>query len=373
MATGRVPTTANSPLTAKGDLFGYSTTQARVAVGADGETIVADSSTSTGLRYQATTAAGKNAVINGGFDVWQRGTSGTSRGYNSADRWFCNNPGVGGRTFSRQASDLAGFQYFMRMQRTAANTLTDGFSITYNAETADSMRFAGQTVTLSWWMRKGANYSGGAVRGALYSGTGTDQNADNAYTGAVAVVNLTGTPTTSWVRYSVTGTVSSSATELAIAFVWDPTGTAGAADYLDVTGFQLEIGSVATQFTRAGGTIQGELAACQRYYQKSFDQATAPVNGTSANGQVYYNRQAASGSIEPTVWVKLSPTMRTAPSVALYNPYLASPGGQWSDGSISSANARTINLSDNGFTIDNTDVTYSTTNFAIQYSASAEL
>ena len=212
--------------------------------------------------------AGKNAVINGAFDVWQRGTSGTSRGYNSADRWFCNNPGVGGRTFSRQASDLAGFQYFMRMQRTAANTLTDGFSITYNAETADSMRFAGQTVTLSWWMRKGANYSGGAVRGALYSGTGTDQNADNAYTGAVAVVNLTGTPTTSWVRYSVTGTVSSSATELAIAFVWDPTGTAGAADYLDVTGFQLEVGSVDTPFSRAGGTLQGELAACQRYYQR---------------------------------------------------------------------------------------------------------
>ena len=53
MATGRVPTTANSPLTAKGDLFGYSTTQARVAVGNDGETLVADSSTSTGLRYQA--------------------------------------------------------------------------------------------------------------------------------------------------------------------------------------------------------------------------------------------------------------------------------------------------------------------------------
>ena len=53
MATGRVPTTANSPLTAKGDLFGYSTTQARVPVGSDGETIVADSSTATGLKWAA--------------------------------------------------------------------------------------------------------------------------------------------------------------------------------------------------------------------------------------------------------------------------------------------------------------------------------
>ena len=55
MATGRVPTTANSPLTAKGDLFGYSTTQARVAVGSDGDTLVADSAASTGLRWSSGT------------------------------------------------------------------------------------------------------------------------------------------------------------------------------------------------------------------------------------------------------------------------------------------------------------------------------
>jgi len=70
MATGRVPTTANSPLTAKGDLFTYSTTQARLAVGNDGETIVADSAATTGLRYQANFAAGKNKIINGAFDIW---------------------------------------------------------------------------------------------------------------------------------------------------------------------------------------------------------------------------------------------------------------------------------------------------------------
>jgi hypothetical protein len=51
MATGRVPTTANSPLTAKGDLFTYSTAPARLAVGSNGDTIVADSSTATGLKW----------------------------------------------------------------------------------------------------------------------------------------------------------------------------------------------------------------------------------------------------------------------------------------------------------------------------------
>jgi len=75
MATGRVPTTANSPLTAKGDLFTYSTAPARLAVGNNGESLVADSAATTGLRYQGNQAAGKNSIINGGFDIWQRGTS----------------------------------------------------------------------------------------------------------------------------------------------------------------------------------------------------------------------------------------------------------------------------------------------------------
>jgi hypothetical protein len=59
MATGRIPTTANSPLTAKGDLFGYSTTQARVPVGANNTVLTADSAEATGLKWAAPAASGK--------------------------------------------------------------------------------------------------------------------------------------------------------------------------------------------------------------------------------------------------------------------------------------------------------------------------
>jgi len=53
MATGRIPTTANSPLTAKGDLFTFSTGSAKLAVGSNNTTLIADSAEATGLKYAA--------------------------------------------------------------------------------------------------------------------------------------------------------------------------------------------------------------------------------------------------------------------------------------------------------------------------------
>ena len=52
MSAGRIPTTANSPLTVKGDLFTFSTGSAKLAVGADDTALVADSAQATGLAYK---------------------------------------------------------------------------------------------------------------------------------------------------------------------------------------------------------------------------------------------------------------------------------------------------------------------------------
>ena len=59
-----------SPLTTKGDLYTYSTADARLAVGNNGESLVADSSTSTGLRWTATPRA-SNPIINSAMQIWQ--------------------------------------------------------------------------------------------------------------------------------------------------------------------------------------------------------------------------------------------------------------------------------------------------------------
>ena len=93
------------PLTTKGDLYTFSTTDDRLAVGANGETIVADSSTSTGLRYTAGNVS-DNPVLNSSMQVWQRGTSFTlasSAITYTADRWAGYRAATGA-TVTRQAT-----------------------------------------------------------------------------------------------------------------------------------------------------------------------------------------------------------------------------------------------------------------------------
>jgi hypothetical protein len=283
----------NSIVDAKGDLISATAndTPARLAVGNNGETLVADSSATTGLRYQPTVAAGKNAVINGGMDIWQRGTSftPTSAGFNyCADRWYSLlETGTSGMTITRSTDAPTGFQYSLRTQRTNGTTGT-GRPLIYTAvETSNSIPFAGQTVTMSIWVKKGANYSGGAFSPIIYSGTGTDQGGYPSIWSGSAGSTLTITPTTSWVRYSTTYAVPSGTTQLGIQTGWSPSGTAGADDSLYFTGVQIEVGSVATQFTRTGGSIQGELSACQRYYVRaggdSAYQAFGVGNNTSSS------------------------------------------------------------------------------------------
>ena len=319
MATGRVPTTANSPLTAKGDLFTYSTAPARLAVGNDGETIVADSSTSTGLRYQASMAAGRNGTINGGMDIWQRGTSislaantTSANGFNT-DRWFLPTGTNQASTVSRQSvsdsTNLPNIQYCARVQRNSGQTGTAQMAFNYNFETANSIPFAGKTITVSFYARAGANYSptSSVFISQLYTGTGTDQNIQvGGFTGQTLAVNQSNTLTTTWQRFSYTYAVPGTVTQFAYIFLWTPTGTAGVNDYFEITGVQMELGSVATNFSRAGGNIQGELAACQRYFYR-------------AGGTNVYENLTGTGASESTTsaygLVFFPVTMRTTPSL----------------------------------------------------------
>jgi hypothetical protein len=321
MATGRVPTTANSPLTAKGDLFTYSTAPARLAVGNSGEQLVADSAATTGLRYSATPSA-SNPVLNSAMQVWQRGTTfaiSNTSAY-TADRWQGRVTAVCTTSFSRQTTsdttNLPNIQYATRVQRTSGQTALPYLILEQSFESVNSIPFAGKTVTLSFYARAGANFSAASSQLGiqLYSGTGTDQNISGAYTGLTAVVNQTPTLTTTWQRFTYSGSVASTATELAISMLYQTVGTAGAADYFEVTGFQIDIGSVALPFRTNGATIQGELSACQRYYWR-YDPSLAGTTSQYSRLGMGFANSAGSARVQIS-----NPTaMRTGATSLEYN------------------------------------------------------
>ena len=320
MTKARSNATANA---AKGDLtVGTGTNLSGVlSVSQNGDTIVADSSTSTGLRYQGSMAAGKNLIINGGFDVWQRGTSFASSAISSVatsytvDRWnFYRGGWASGATLSRQltgdTTNLPFIQYCARVGRDSGNTGTADISFSTSTETVNAIPFAGKTVTISYYARRGANFSGASnTLGAyVFTGTGTDQNAINGYTGSVTAINNTGSTvlTTTWQRFTASATLASNVTEIAASFSYTPVGTAGAADYFEITGVQIEVGSVATQFTRTGGSIQGETSACQRYYYRINE--TGATNRAIGNA-FYYTATNVSAIIPLPVTMRISPTV----------------------------------------------------------------
>lgn len=312
--TSGAVTITNSMATAidaKGDLIAGTgaDTFSRLAAGANGETIVADSSTSTGLRYQ--TGVNLNGIINGAMDIWQRGTSFASQGniFYTADRWAAYRAALG-QTVSRQTASLEGFQYSIRSQRDSGNTSTAVNHLFYSMESNDSVRYANKAVTLSFWAKAGANYSSGSSALSLQwtTGTGTDQSIINGYTGAINITSTSATLTTSWQRFSYTGTASSNTNEMGVLFASTPVGTAGANDWFEITGVQVEFGSVATNFKRAGGgTIQGELAACQRYYVRF------TPNGAT-NGWLTAFTGAGFSTTAVRIGVPLPVQMRTTPT-----------------------------------------------------------
>ena len=302
-------------ITAKGDLLvgTGASTPTNLGVGADGQTLVADSSTSTGLRYTAGIGIAQ-PIINGGADIWQRGTTFTVASNYSTytlDRFIAYRGGLNaGGTLSRQSTNdttnLPFIQYCIRYQRDSGNTATGDLTLLYGIETANSIPYAGKQITFSFYARAGANYSATSnlLQVRVDSGTGTDQSIGSGYTGQTSVIYSSATLTTTWQRFTFTGTVASTAKELGFYLFGSPTGTAGANDYYETTGFQIDFGAVALPFRRSGGTLQGELAAAQRYYFRM------PASGAyTAIGQ-----GAAYSTTAVAAYFPFASTMRVAPT-----------------------------------------------------------
>jgi hypothetical protein len=289
---------------AKGDLVAASgaDTPARLAVGSNGETLVADSSTSTGLRYQGHIEAGKNFLINGGFDIWQRGTSSTASNYGTADRWY----GLiesGSGTWAQETTVVpTGATYSLKFTASATSSVYPIQAI----ESINATRLAGQRVTFSGLV---AASTSTAMSMVVSHSSSVDVAPAGSWTNLTAVSGGTATPTTT-TFVPISGVYDIPSTAKSIRVLIRTTSTIASSVVVYWGNQQLEIGSVPTTFSRAGGTIQGELAACQRYYYR------ITPNGVYS---AFPSQGAASTTTLAYIQVTAKQTMRVFPTSVEYS------------------------------------------------------
>ena len=260
--------------------------------------------------------AGKNRIINGDFGINQRNfTTASTDGTFGFDRWLIY--GTGGtrtwtsQTFTPGTAPVAGYEgtNFSRLVTSGQSAAGDYFLLGQRIE--DVRTFANQTVTCSFW----AKASSGTPKVAV----ATDQSFGSGGSATVTTAGGNVTISTSWARYSVTFTIPSVSGKTIGAgsncglLLFTSAGSSLSAytnigvqnATIDIWGVQLEAGSVATPFTTATGTIQGELAACQRYYWR------VTPSGASQRLGVY----AITGNTTTAVgYIQFPVPMRTAPT-----------------------------------------------------------
>jgi hypothetical protein len=263
----------------------------------------------------APVVAGKNAVINGALDYWQRGTSftfsGSGAGGYTADRWNSTNSGTNISWTATQDTSVPSpaYSYSLKTTQTSSNaTGVSEYGLRYKIEQQAAQTLTGQYATVSFWYKSnqtGSHY----VRTATISGTGST---DSAITFNVPTANtwqyVTFTTATFLNITAWTGSPSSWGAYIDLGFTGAVGGqgsTIAANAYFQITGVQLEAGRVATPFSRAGGTLQGELAAAQRYYWRQT--ATTDAYTKFATG-------LANGTSTYQIATNNPVTMRTSPS-----------------------------------------------------------
>ena len=303
----------------------------------------------------------KNLIINGAMNVAQRDdevTSITSSGYKTVDRFSIDYNSAGTWTMSQEGDGPDGFANSMKLLCTTAKS-----SLTSSNRIALRQRIEGQdlqnlkkgtsnarAVTLSFWCKsnktgtyvveiydydnsrhinKSFSVSSSATweyKTITFDGdtTGTLDN-DNSHSFhiqwwlAASSVYTAGTLQTSW------GANDTDNRAVGVVNLADTVN-----NYFQITGVQLEVGSVATEFEHR--SYGEELALCQRYFYKLAN-PTRYIGGGSARSttQVYGMGQSHPNPMRATPTAVLSGTIQyyrgdNAGDVTTFAPILSDWG-----------------------------------------------
>lgn len=323
----------------------------------------------------ASALSNRNLIINGAMQVAQRGTSTTGVGasngtYPTVDRFMIGVSSTAGRlTMTQEAvSDLPGFAKAIKLACTTIDTSIDAAEFLQLVQ-----KFEGQNLQR---LKKGTSSAESVTVSFYVKGNASAtctlelQDADNTrYNSQEFSV------TTSWNRVSLTfvgdtsGVLDDDNARSLDCKVWLHAGsnyTGGThtdnvwhtttnqrvgdsqTSFFDstdrtffITGWQMEIGETATPFEHR--TFGDDLAACQRYFQKSYDYGTTIGTNTTVSAMFHRNPEAVSNR---TPNITFPVEMRAATTTVVYSiPGTANAASNCSTGFSHSSNITSTNFS----------------------------
>ena len=295
--------------------------------------LVNDSSTPGNIKVYGTSDAGvkgwyqtsidilsRQAIINGNFNVWQRGTSFTlADGVTqyTADRFkvFALYCGSSLTVDKVDITDLAGSDSGLRAYFNGIPT-GNGIEIGYTLEPSDSVQLASKTMTLSMYVKSKtvATKTVGLIVGYNTTTTAVSNGRPALLSNTYSINGTT------WTRIYVSFTVPSKSTLTATGvlgfnlYANTVNGFTAAGDGIIISQVELNEGSVPLPFPIK--TFDMDLRDCMRYYQKTYDYSITPGTGTNYVGS---HKGMALNTNSITVFSDFFCKMRITPVVKIYH------------------------------------------------------
>lgn len=228
----------------------------------------------------------------------------------TADRFFM----VAGAASSAQMvktadTTIPGFSQSFAWGRGQSSGSVSAVTIGQALESLDSIRVQGLPVTFSFYARSNSSFPASGVVVSVISGAGTDQSAsalvNGTWTTTSVVVSALQALTATMTRYSFSGTVPVTATQIGVLLSYTPTATTALINEgVVMNGLQLEVGGLTPYEHR---DVEVELALCQRYYFQINEGASASIVGA---GMI-------AGTNSALFVMQLPVQMRVAPTVSV--------------------------------------------------------
>ena len=314
----------------------------------------------------------RNALYNGAFEVWQRGTGNTNCTAGArtflADRW-CVVPS-GGTAVQARASEIpSGSRAHSSLQISGAAGITT-VNVQQRLPSIDIPRIK-RTVTFQCYIN---NVTGAVFTPSLLLGTPTVLDDFTAVTNRLTQA-LQSVAEPGWTQVSHTVDISgytdiNNGLQVELQL---PNGSMLGGDQVNITEIQLAPASAVTTFD--GLTFAEELPRSMHFYQKSFPYLTAPAQSAAVTGALSWTNILAGAVAGASQHSPFPVVMRTSPTVTLYSPSAASAhirnvgtGANWT-GSSATASERGLYVSGT----QDAGATAGTHQQAVHWSADAEL